>query len=64
MNSHRTATRIAGVLSSIVLTLAIVGSQFGLADHYTSDADAQVAMRQAVVVTQAASASTAQYPRS
>jgi hypothetical protein len=59
MNTHRTAARIVGVLSSVTLTLLIVGSQIGLADHYTSIVDAEIAMQRSVLVTQAASAPAA-----
>jgi hypothetical protein len=43
--SPRLATRITSLLASIAVTALIVGSQLGIADHYTQRADAMLAAK-------------------
>ena len=47
MNESRTAIRAASLLASLVVTAAIFGSQLGLADHYTRQADTALAAKRA-----------------
>jgi hypothetical protein len=63
MNSPSTSIRIASAFAAIVITVLVTASQFGLADHYGSDAASQLAALQAARVAQGASAAAAGEPR-
>ena len=45
--SQAIATRAASLLASLVVTILIVGSQLGIADGYTQQADALLAAKKA-----------------
>lgn len=45
--SQAFATRAASLLASIAITALLVGSQLGIADRYTRQADAVLAAKQA-----------------
>lgn len=59
-----TVTRIAAVFAAVAMTMLILGSQLGLAGHYTSEADAvHAAKRAAPVALNASSAAPQQRQR-
>jgi len=45
--------RTAAFFAATLMTTLIVGSQLGVAQHYTADADAQLAKRQTAPVAEA-----------
>ena len=53
-SSSRLKTRAACLLASATLTALLLGSQFGLAENYTRQADAVVAAKRAQPVAQQA----------
>ncbi len=47
-----TATRIGAAFAAVMMTTLILGSQLGLAGHYTAEADAVLAAKRAAPVAQ------------
>ncbi len=56
MNTRNTrtaaATRIGAAFAAVTMTTLILGSQLGLAGHYTAEADAVLAVKRAAPVAQ------------
>jgi hypothetical protein len=46
MNAHDALTRIAALLAATAMAALFVGSQLGIAGHYTAEADAALAAKQ------------------
>ena len=58
-------SRIAAALGAVVMTLLVVGSQLGIADHYTDQADAVLAAKRgATPIARGAASAAAQRPAS
>jgi hypothetical protein len=53
------ALRLSSLLSAVMVTVVLVGSQLGIADSYTAQADALLAARHFAEVAQQAVASAA-----
>jgi len=56
MNTQRKPVQLGALLASMAMTALLIGSQLGLADHYTTQADAMLAAKRSAPVAQAASA--------
>lgn len=52
MNSRNASARIAALLAAMAMTTLILGLQFGLAWHYTAEAEAVMAAKQTAPVAQ------------
>jgi hypothetical protein len=65
MTSIWDSPRIAAALGALVMTLLLIGSQWGIADHYTGQADAvMAAKRNATPVVRGPASAAAQRPAS
>jgi hypothetical protein len=52
MNARNATTRIAALLAAVAMTTLTLGSQFGLAGHYSAEADAVMAAKRTAPVAQ------------
>jgi hypothetical protein len=64
MSAPKNSVRIAALCASVAMTSLLVLSQFGLADHYNTEADAILAAQRAQQLAQQASETAAKLPRS
>ena len=64
MNAHRPAQRLAALCAALVMSVLVIASQLGLAEHYVTAADAMLAARQAPHLAQGASAPAPRRPNS
>jgi hypothetical protein len=64
MNAPKTAARIAALCASTAMTALLFFSQFGLAEHYTTEADAVVAAQRAKQVAHQAAETAVRQPNS